>query len=309
MNQQAQVQQDYDEINLFELISILKNSWKLVSSIFLVIVLLVGVITCFLLPKKYRSQALFFLQAEGEYGATFGKVNMVKGIIQTNYFLGEILEKDGLDTSQEVIEKLRNAITVTQTEAGNIKLEIIWGDPQKAYELLYSVYNSYKDEVANRLRIYTTNKMEVAEKQFATSQKVFDEINAELVAFQKKTGLIFLPNQLAISDMYYQDLKRKLGVSPEHLLEYETLRTKQEVAEEEYKKACAILEDTRRLVEKEQKYLFVLIEPPFYPERIYSPSTVKNITVGSVFAIFVGVMAAFLREYIRKYKELGQVVN
>lgn len=61
MNQQAQVQQDYDEINLFELISILKNSWKLVSSIFLVIVLLVGVITCFLLPKKVPEPSFVFL--------------------------------------------------------------------------------------------------------------------------------------------------------------------------------------------------------------------------------------------------------
>ena len=66
------------------------------------------------------------------------------------------------------------------------------------------------------------------------------------------------------------------------------------------------MEDTRRLVEREQKYLFVVIEPPVFPEEKHSPSTKMNTAVAGVLALCVGVMLAFLRDYIRKYKEREQ---
>lgn len=300
MNQEKS---DYDEIDLIDLFRIVLNSWKLIAVIFLLSIVIVGSVTYFWLPKKYRSEALFYLEADGGYGSTFGKAEMVKDVIQTNYFLRSILEKNDLETSQGKIEQLGQAITISQTEAGNIALELIWDDPQQAYALLSSVYDGYKDEVARRITNYTTSKLELAEAQLERSKEVFDRVNGELAAFQEKKGIVFLPAQLAISDQYYQDFKGKIGVSPEDLWEYENLVAQHEAARADYTKAYALLEDTRRLVEQEQKYSFVMIEPPVYPERKHSPSTLMNTTVAGVLALFAGVMLAFLRDYIRKYKE------
>ena len=306
MHKELQCQQGYDEIDLVEIVRILLRSWKIIVAIFIISVLLVGSITHFWIPKKYKSHTLFSLQAEGNYGSSFGKADMVKDIIHTNYFLGSVLDKHGLGTTQAEIAQLRSAITITKTPVGNIRLELIWGDPQQAYELLSSVFDSYKDEVAGRLQLYTGNKMEVAEKQFAYSKAVFEQVNSELAAFQGKKGVVFPPDQLAISDQYYLDFKGKLGVSPEDLLEYENLVAQHAAAKANYIKAFKILEDTRRLVESEQKYLFVVIEPPVFPERKHSPSTMKNTAVAGALALFAGVMLAFLRDYIRKYKEREQ---
>jgi capsular polysaccharide biosynthesis protein len=309
MDQEIQYQPKYDEIDLMDLLIIIMKSWKLIAALFLITVLLVGSVTFFWIPKKYQSHTLFYLEAEGDYGSTFGKANMVKDVILTNYFLGGMMEKRGLGTTQAEIEQLRGAMAITQTEAQNLKLELIWDDPQLAYDLLYSVYNSYKDEVASRLRIYTTSKLEVAEEQFARSKKLFEQTNTELAAFQERSGIIFLPEQLAITDQYYQDLKKRLGVSPKYIREYEQLLTQHAAVKANYTKAYEIMEDTRRLVEKEQKYLFVIIEPPVFPEYKHAPSTVKNTTVAGVLALFVGAMLAFLREYMHKSKEREQAAN
>jgi len=306
MYQEPQCQQDFDEIDLVEIVKILLRSWKIIVAIFIITVLLVGSITHFWVPKKYKSRTLFFLQAVGNYGSSFDKVDMVKDIIQTDYFLGSVLDKHGLGTTQAGIAKLRSAITITQTRVGNIRLELIWDDPQQAYDLLSLVFGSYKDEVAGRLQLYTGNKMEVAEKQFAYSKAVFEQVNSELAAFQGKKGVVFPPDQLAISDQYYLDFKGKLGVAPEDLLKYENLVAQHAAAKANYIKAFEILEDTRRVVEQEQKYLFISIEPPVFPEGKHSPSTKKNVAVAGVLALFVGVMLAFLRDYIRKYKEREQ---
>jgi capsular polysaccharide biosynthesis protein len=169
MNQEKS---DYDEIDLIDLFRIVLNSWKLIAVIFLLSIVIVGSVTYFWLPKKYRSEALFYLEADGGYGSTFGKAEMVKDVIQTNYFLRSILEKNDLETSQGKIEQLGQAITISQTEAGNIALELIWDDPQQAYALLSSVYDGYKDEVARRITNYTTSKLELAEAQLERSKEV-----------------------------------------------------------------------------------------------------------------------------------------
>ena len=86
MYQEPQCQQDFDEIDLVEIVRILLRSWKIIVAIFIITVLLAGSITHFWIPKKYRSHTLFFLEAKGNYGSS-GKADMVKDIIQTNYFL------------------------------------------------------------------------------------------------------------------------------------------------------------------------------------------------------------------------------
>jgi len=306
MNQAVLTQNQYgydDEISLMEILLILKESWKLIAVIFLITVIIAGSVSYFLIPKKYQSHTLFTLEAEGDFGRTFGQVNMVKDVIHSNHFLTGILEKKGLDATQVNVGRLRNAISISATEAKNIRLQIIWPDPREAYELLNLVYDTYQSQVAERINIYNTNRLRVAEENFNRSKEVFEQVNKELADFQKTHNIVFPIPNLAISDQYYLDFKGQLNVSPERIIEYERLGAEHVAARDNYIKSYNILENTRLSIEREQNYLFMTIEPPVFPEHKYSPSVAKNTAIAGVLGLFAGVMFAFFREYIKQYQK------
>ena len=67
MNQEVQPRYGYeDEIDLVEAFQILLKSWKLIAVFFLITVFVVGSITYFLVPKKYRSHTLLAIEAEDQ---------------------------------------------------------------------------------------------------------------------------------------------------------------------------------------------------------------------------------------------------
>lgn len=310
MNQEVQPQYGYDdEIDLMQMFQILLKSWKLIAAIFLITVVVVGNVTFFFIPKKYRSNTLFALEAEGSFAKTFGQVSMVRDVINSNTFLKGILEKTGMEVNEETIEGLRRALSINATEAKNIRLEIIWDNPQKAYELISLVKNRYQVQVAQRINVYTTNRLRVAEANFNRNKAEFELINKELADFQKRNNLVFLPQNLAISEQYYLDFKGQLNVAPESIAEYEKLVAEHTAARSNYTKSYNILEDTRREVGIERNYTFVTIEPPVIPERKHSPSTVKNTAIAGVLALFVGVMLAFMLDYIKNYQKRAQAVD
>jgi capsular polysaccharide biosynthesis protein len=208
MDQVTQTQQTYDEIDLMDIIRILKRSWKLITVIFLLTVIVVGSITYYFIPKKYLSYTIFGLEAgrpspnlkEGDlFATTFEKVAKVKEIVQTNSFLGNALEQTSSTVSPEKFEKLWNAISISETGAKNIKIQVIWDDPQEAQEILELIYAQYKNEVGKRIATYTDHKLQVAQEQFARNKRVFDQANTALANFQTKHLIFFLPPQMVIS--------------------------------------------------------------------------------------------------------------
>ncbi|HBL35966.1 MAG TPA: hypothetical protein DDZ55_04060 [Firmicutes bacterium] len=303
MEQTAQDQYDYDEIDLMDIFRILKRAWKLIAIIFLLTVLIVGSVTYFYLPKTFLSYTVFALEAEGSYGTAFGKVAMIKDLVLSDSFLRDALEQRGTATSSKKIEQLRSSITIKETGAKNIKIQVIWDDPQKAQEILELIYAQYKNEVGNRIAIYTAHKLQGAQEQFAHNKGVFDQVNTALANFRDKHLIFFLPPQMVISDQYYREFKAQVANSPETLSTYEELLAQQEAARNIYIKAYEFLEETKLSVEQEKNYLFVLIEPPILPGVTHSPSTAMNTAVAGVLALFVGVMLAFLKEYVSNYKE------
>ena len=248
-------------------------------------------------------------EAEISFGLSFGQLNMVRDVIHSNYFLKLILEKAGMGVNQEAINGLRSAITVGTTEAKNIRLQIVWDNPQKAYELLVLIKDTYHAQVVERINVYTAKKLRVAENNFNRNKEAFEQVIQALADFQKRNNIVFLPQNLVISDQFYLDLKRQMTISPESIAEYEKLVAEHAAAKENYIKAYGILEDTRREIEIERNYLFVTIDPPVYLEHKYSPSTLKNTAIAGFLALFVGVMLAFLREYIKNYQHREQTVD
>jgi|GEM_PF-5958813 len=307
MNQEVQSQ--YDELDLMDLIKTLIKSWKLIAILFLITVAIVGSITYFYLPKKYLSKTIFYLEAEGRYASKYEKMNMVKEVIHSNQFLRDTLETAGSSITQDMVNAFRSSITIKETTAKNTEIQVIWDDPAKAYDILKLVYDRFKRETGNRIEVYVTNKLNVAEEQFNRTHEEFEKISAALADFQKKHNIFFIPPQLAISDQYYSEMKAQLADSPSTLIEYENLMVRQAAAKENYIKASDILEETRRSVADELNYTFVSIDPPLYPEKKHSPSTVLNMAIAGFLALFVGVLIAFFREYIRSYKEKENTIT
>lgn len=310
MNQEVQPRYGYeDEIDLVEAFQILLKSWKLIAVFFLITVFVVGSITYFLVPKKYRSHTLLAIEAEGSFSSTFGQPNKVKEMILSYDFLRGILEKAGVESNQGEIDRLRNAITISATEAKNIRLQIIWDDPQKAYELIGLIKDTYFAQVAERINVHTTDRLRVAEEYFKRTEEAFEQLNKVIVDFQKRNNIIIPPQNLVISDQFYLDLKRQLNVSAESIAEFEKLLVEYAAAKDNYIKAYEFLEDVRRKVVIERNYSFVTIDPPVYPEQKYSPSTGKNMTIAGVLALFTGVILAFIREYIKNYQKREQTAG
>ena len=309
MEQTTQTQYDYDEIDLMDIIRILKQSWKLIALIFLVTVLIVGSVTYFYLPKNYLSYTVFAVEAEGSYSAAFGKVAMVKDVVLSSSFLRDAWGQKETTTSLEDVERLRDSISIQETEAKNVKMQVIWDDPELARDILKLIFNRYMLEVDHRIGVYTENKLNVVQERYNRNKAVFDQVNIALSDFQNKHQIFFLPPQITVLDQYYQEFKAQLANSPQVLTTYEELLAEQQAAKTNYIKAYNGLEDTKHSVEKERNYLFAAIEPPFYPEKKHSPSTVMNTAVAGMLALFVGIMLAFLKEYVRNYKEKGSSTN
>ena len=263
-----------------------------------------GSITAFFVPIKYRSYAIFTLETGGSsnsksFNSTFGQVNTVKEVIHSHLFLREVLEKAGMKIDQQGIDRLRSAIVISTTKGKNIWLAVIWDDPRQAYELLNLVYNTYQVKVAERINVYNENRLRVAEENFARSQELFEEVNKALVDFQKRNKIVLPPPDLAVAEQDNPTF-RILNVSPEQLTEYNRLVAEHTAAKENYIKSYNMLEETRRSITVEESYLFVTVEPPVFSGQKYSPSMFNSMVIAGFLALFIGVMLAFLREYLKK---------
>lgn len=303
MNQQVQPHYE-DDFDLSEILRVLKESWKLIIALLLIGVVVAGSITAFFVPIKYRSYAIFTLEAGGSsnsssFNSTFGQVNAVKEVIHSHPFLREILEKAGMKVDQQEIERLRSAIAIGTTKGKNIRLEVIWDDPRQAYELLNLVYNIYQVKVAERINVYNENRLRVAEENFVRSQELFEEVNKALVDFQKRNKIVLPPPDLAVAEQDNPTF-RILNVSPEQLTEYNRLAAEHTAAKENYIKSYNMLEETRQSIKAEESYLFVTVEPPVFSGQKYSPSMFNSMVIAGFLALFIGVMLAFLREYLKK---------
>lgn len=301
MDQENQYQ--YDEIDLMDVFRILMKSWKLITILFLLAVLVVGSVTYFFIPKKYMSYTTFYLQAEGPFTSRFRSMNMTRELIESDEFLRNTLKQLGFSGAPEEVNRFLEALRIEETEAKNVRMEIIWDDPQMAQNILSNIYDRYIDEIGNKLEFYTTNKLKVAQEQYERNKEEFEKVSATLAEFQNKHNIFFIPPQLAISDRYYNEMKTQLVDSHQALIEYGAIMAQQSALKENYIKAYNILENTRRDVAIERNYTFITIDPPIYPEKKHSPSTVKNTVIAGFLALFVGVMLAFVREYIRNYQE------
>jgi uncharacterized protein involved in exopolysaccharide biosynthesis len=112
-----------------------------------------------------------------------------------------------------------------------------------------------------------------------------------------------LEARLATLNKEYAALERVVSELPDSMLQYSRLLREQKEAEQIYLLIATQLEQAKISEEKENKVVIQVIDPPVVPHKKHSPSTVKNMLIAGILALFVGAFWAFFREYIKNYKE------
>ncbi|MGE5558468.1 MAG: GumC family protein [Bacillota bacterium] len=221
----------YDELSLMDIWKILEKSRKQIIILFIACVLLTGIITFFFIPRKYQSHITFYLQEKGSSGTLSmlfsqlgGLGGMLPGligggetsadlcseIVMARKFLEDVLKAENLPHEPEDVEKLEKMIRVEKKmKSGAIKISVLWTDPGKACSLAKTIFKQYKKVVEGQVHGASSINRQFLEEQYEKNKKRLDKAENELLAFQKKKGVLLLPDQAVKSIEYFADLEKQ----------------------------------------------------------------------------------------------------
>jgi uncharacterized protein involved in exopolysaccharide biosynthesis len=223
-------EEQYDEINLMEVIGIIKKNIFLILLLFFVFVFSSGIITYFFIPKTYQSNTTFYLEEKGsssgalaalssQLGALGGLVPGISGggtkaelcseIILSRKFLGEILSEQGLPAEPEDIINLRSVVTIDNKKSGAMQISVKWTDPQTAFALTDQIFKKYKQVVEEQINTNNSSNKSFLEEQYQKSLERLTLAEEALLSYQKEKGIIYLPEQATKTIGYLAELEKQ----------------------------------------------------------------------------------------------------
>lgn len=161
-------EEQYEEVNFFEIMRILKKHLSLLMVLFLLFTLSAGIVTYFFIPDQYQSSMTFYLKESGDVfsGRTTlsdqlkelndlitelssqsrkAEAELCGDIIRSRRLLGEVLSEQGLPAGPEDINRFRRVVAVEVKKSGALEVRVKWTDPQTAYELTEKIFNKFKE--------------------------------------------------------------------------------------------------------------------------------------------------------------------
>lgn len=204
--------------------------WRKFLIINLLIVIVASTLYAFLLPKHYKSTAIVMMPPEGSMGLggltsllggrggsaslgarllgyATGSEDILLGIINSRTAITDVIEKFGLfeyygiddNNFDKVLRLFSKDLNAETNEFGMIEISVINKSPQTAADIA-NYFVRILDSLNIRLNIEQAknNRMFVEQRYF---QNVDDLRSAEdsLYKFQKKYGIVAIPEQLEVS--------------------------------------------------------------------------------------------------------------
>lgn len=162
---------DEEEMNLGELFQLLKNNYKMIIISILVCAVLSGVITVFLISKKYESTARIYPKPEVNEGLVdYSQIN-ANNLMVNNYV--EMLKGNNIQSSVAKdldinVGQIKSSVTITnEANTQIISITATTKDPELSKEIVDGLVSTFKKEAKETLNI--TNITTVDQAEIATT--------------------------------------------------------------------------------------------------------------------------------------------
>ena len=225
-------QEQIKELDFIETWLILRRYAKLLALVFFVAVVLSGIVTYFLIPKKYQSGVTFYLQdsnqssslslLSSQLGGLGGlmpglgngtNADLCSEIILARDFLKNVLRDERLPSKSEDVKKFQSAISVTKKKTGALNISVIWDNPRTVYRLTNRIFEHYKKFVDEQVNVNNSVNRKFLEAQYDKSKERLAKSENALLKYQKEKGILLLPDEATKAIEYFADLeKQKLEV-------------------------------------------------------------------------------------------------
>ncbi|GAB6077177.1 GumC family protein [Desulfurobacterium crinifex] len=216
--------------------------------------------------------------------------------------------------------------------------ELAYKIAEAALKEANNMLNEKAFTLAKKYRIYVGEQLAIARKKLLEIEKIYEEfikgkikkvplifgkdaleygkLKGELIAKQKKFEILSQSKEISPEEMgklkeEIKNLKKKLqGLQgrlsyislPEYQLNLQKLRAQMSIAQGLFETLVKEYEMAKAQEMKEQ-ISFQVIDPPYTPDRPYKPKKKLIVAVALVSGLFLGIFAAFFREWLDNVKK------
>ena len=297
----------YDELDLIDIILMLKKYWKMITSLTILTMLIIGSVTAFFIQPKYTSQVVFEVcnlpESEREISFLIKRINTADfhlGLIRTNLFLEKILTQTGMEVDPGITSLLSRSVELQKKQDLVFLLKVTWTDPETAYKLVQSIFESHLTNITKPLLEQNRVKQNFLLAQLEKKRAELAEVENQLARFEKENGITVLANQVLVDDAYQYQRRQDLA---DVLKNHRLLQWKRDAVNQgflEISRLVTALDMDRALVDSIN---FHIIDPPVVPHAKSSPSLQLNLVVAGFLGFLIGIMLAFFLEYLQNYRK------
>lgn len=210
-----------EEIDINDIIKILKKRLKLIISITLLFSLISGVISFYLITPKYKTQASLFVGKEkGNIGETLNEIDTYTAfistyveIIKTKPVISDALRKNNIDISAEKV--LENLDVTARLDTQIMDVSYIDEDKDRAFKVINAVTKEFLFKAKKMIPTGDLQILEPAERVDYpfTPNKKLNIIIGTLLGLMVSIGLAFLLEFLNNTYINEDDIQRDLNIS------------------------------------------------------------------------------------------------
>jgi len=297
MDQQEKYQIEYTEIDLANYIKvIIKRKW-LILIIFLLISITAGVLS-FLMPKVYKISTSLQLGKDIE-GGPIKVVEMVKG---DNYGL---LARGELKIPEDAYPKIK---IDNPKDTDLINMEIDSSNTELAKNILEKINNLIIEKSQNDIK----NEKELIQKNIQLLGQNIDITKKDIERIDKK--IVFLEAERDNLQAKVDALQKVLPYQQDPGTQFALFNTKEELAskKQEIENTYLEINSTQEKINSMQNQIDSLsiqfdqikptevIKSPIVAETPISPRLLLNIAIAAMLGLFLGIFAAFIKEWWEK---------
>ena len=271
-------QDEYNEIDLVDLLRILWNGKKIIIAFITGAIILAFLYLNFLAVYLFETEALLQLtNIPGLYNNT----DYVSQFLQSETFINPIIEKLELAREEaDVYQDIKDKIEVKKVEKTNmITVKVKNQDPELAYRINQEIINRHQEESNALYQSFIHEKNEylesLQEKLIDIENKIIlleEQIQQLLDGNNQPGDIFYLSGVTELLDSYYQtkiDLQAR----------------KQDV-----------------IVELRSYYPTNILDTPHFPDTPVSPKKYLIVVIAAFLGIFGGVSFVFLLDYVKQHK-------
>lgn len=210
-----------EEINISDIIKILKKRLKLIISITILFSLVSGIISFYLITPKYKTQASLFVGKEkGNIGETKDEIATYTAlmstyveIIKTKPVISDSLRKSNIDIETEKV--LKNLEVTARKDTQIMDISYIDEDKDRAFKVINAVTDEFLYKAKKMIPNGDLQILEPAEKvndPFSPNKKL-NIIIGTLLGLMVSIGLVFLLECLNNTYIDEEDIQRDLEIA------------------------------------------------------------------------------------------------